>query len=221
MAQREPEPIKDEFALIMIQLLSEHVDLLNAALNAAMIIIWFVYLQIFLVSHRRQSRSVIHIDLGAAEGSKERCLVTNLSSGAIYIQGIVADLGRTGRTSRVIVTERDEIDPDDVDDPLARTNRGTLRAGETVDIGSLDDLIHRARVRLEEDWSFDEIEDVTITVVAISGQAERIVGASKNFHIEREDGVVGFSSNRVLTRQIKPRQTRSEFNSMLREWRFK
>ncbi len=81
----------------MIQFLTDHVDLVNAALNLTMVVIWIAYLQIFLVSHLRQSRSVIHIDLGLADGSLSRCLVTNLSSGAIYVQGIAADLGRDGR----------------------------------------------------------------------------------------------------------------------------
>ncbi|KZY32406.1 hypothetical protein A3731_22185, partial [Roseovarius sp. HI0049] len=186
----------------MVQFLAAHVQLVNAALNAAMIIIWFVYLQIFLISHRRQVRSLIHIDLGTAEGSQKRCLVTNLSAQAIYVQGIAADLGQDGHTSRMIVTEREEIGLDDVEDPMARTNRGTLQPGETRDIGSLEDLIRRAQIRLDEEWTSDQIDNVTITVVAISGQVERIIGASKNFYVDRGASGLQFSPENILTQQI-------------------
>lgn len=204
----------------MIQFLTDHVELVNTSLNLAMVLIWVVYLQIFLVSHRRQSRSVIHIDLSLAEGSCSRCLVTNLSSGAVYVQGIAADLGRDGQTSRIVVTEREEVSEDDVADPMARTNRGTLQPGQTVDIGSLDDLIRRAQIRLDEVWAFDEIESVTITVVGIAGQAERIIGAAKEFRIEHKASAVFFTPQNILTRQIYPRQTRKRFNSLLRERKF-
>jgi len=204
----------------MLQVLSEHIDLLNALLNTAMVVIWVAYLHTFVVGHRRQNRSVIHIDLGAAEGSRSRCLVTNLSSAAIYVQGIAADLVQNGHTSRVAVTERDEIEVKDGDDPLSRTNRGTLQPGQTVDIGSLDDLIRRARIRLDEEWAFRDIESVTITVVGISGQAERIVGAAKQFSIDHRARDARFNAQHVLTRQIRPRQTRGEFNRLLREQKF-
>lgn len=204
----------------MLQTLSDHAPLLNAGLNAAMVLIWVVYLQIFLVGHRRQSRSVIHIDLGSIDGAQARCLVTSLSSGAIYVQGIAADLVRNGHTSRMLITEREEVDQDKVEDPMSRTNRGTLQPGQTVDIGSLDDVIRRAQIRLGEEWTFDEIDSVTITVVAISGQAERIVGAAKEFCVERGDSTIWFSPTKILTRQIRPRQTRKEFNKLLRERKF-
>lgn len=204
----------------MLEFLSNNVQVLNMLLNTAMVVIWVAYLHIFVIGHRRQQRSVIHVDLGAAEGGKSRCLVTNLSSAAIYVQGITADLGRDGQTSRIVVTERDELNPDDVEDPMARTNRGTLQPGQTVDIGSLDDLIRRARIRLDEDWSFDDLDTVTVTVVAISGQAERIVGAAKAFEIEHQTSGPRFSAQHILTRQIRPRQTREEFNRLLREQTF-
>lgn len=204
----------------MIQFLTEHSELVNTSLNFAMVLIWVAYLQIFLVSHRRLSRAVIHIDLGLAEGSGSRCLVTNLGSAAIYVQGIAADLGRDGQKSQMVITEREEVTAEDVSDPMARTNRGTLQPGQTVDIGSLDDLIRRAWIRLHETWSFDEIQHVTITVVGISGQIERIIGAAKEFSIEHTGTAVQFTAQNIMTRQIHPRQTRKTFNNLLRERNF-
>lgn len=206
----------------MIALMSEHAPFLNVIFNGMMVVIWTMYFQVFLVNHLRQARNMIHIDLGAAQGAMSRCLVTNLSSNAIYVQAIIADLSSNGATSRTQITDREEIPLNDGKDPLARTNRGTLYSGQTVDIGSLEDLVSRAQIRLHEDWSSDDIDAVTITVVAISGQIDRIVGASKSFDAEHlEGGGSVFSAKDIMTRQIRPRQTREQFSTMLREQTFR
>lgn len=201
----------------MFGLFVEYADVVNTVLNALMVLIWTAYLHYFMVNQLLQSRSVIHIDIGAAKGAQSRCLVTNLSSNPIYVQGLVADLARDGHVSRTIVTDRNEISEDVVQDPLARTNRGTLQPGETVDIGSLSDLVNRARISLDEDWSTDRISCVTITVVAISGQADRIVGATKSFSAQERAGHVTFAPQNILTHQIRPSQTRAEFSHILRD----
>ena len=167
----------------MLQYLANNVEVLNALLNGLLVVIWAVYLQLFLVNHLRMARSVIHIDIGAAEGERSRCLVTNLGSNPLYVQGIAADFAGNELTARTVITERDEIDENDLEDPLSRTNRGTLQPGQTVDIGSLADMVRRAQIRLQQDWSADQLKHVTITVVALSGQVERVVGRQQDVRL--------------------------------------
>lgn len=201
----------------MLGFLVDHIDVVNAVLNALMVLIWTAYLHIFLINHLRQSSTVIHIDIGAAKGVQSRCLVTNLSSNPIYVQGLVADLVHNGHSCRTIVTDRNEIGEGDVEDPLARTNRGTLQPGETVDIGSLSNLVDRARISLAEEWTADQIDSVTITVVAILGQVDRIVGASKSFIADHNAKRITFSPEKLLTHQMKPGKTREQFSHILRD----
>ena len=201
----------------MLQFLVAHIQVVNVFLNGLLVVIWIAYLQIFLVNHLRQSRSIIHIDIGAAQGAQIRCLVTNLGSNPLYVQGIVADFISEGHSARTVITDRDEIAENDVEDPLARTNRGTLMAGQTVDIGSLADMVHRARIRLEQEWSVDQIQHVTVTVVAVSGHVERLVGATKTFDAEYLNGHINFISQTMLTRQIRPRHARAAFSPLLRD----
>jgi hypothetical protein len=49
----------------VLTFLTEHIEVVNAVLNATMVLIWTVYLQVFLMSHLRQGRNVIHVDLGS------------------------------------------------------------------------------------------------------------------------------------------------------------
>ncbi len=201
----------------MLQFLTQNVELLNLLVNVLLVVIWAVYLQIFLVSHLRQTRSVIHIDIGAADGERSRCLVTNLSSNPLYIQGMVAELFEGDQSARVVVTEREEMDQDDLQDPLKRTNRGTLHPGQTVDIGSLADVVKRAWIRLGREWTVDKLSQVKVTVVAISGQAERVVGASKTFDAQYKQNRSHFVPQNLLTQQIRPRRARAEFRDILRD----
>lgn len=201
----------------MLQVASHHLEMVNAAANALMVLIWTAYLHFFLVNHLRQARSVIHIDIGAAKGARSRCLVTNLSPNPVYVQGIVADLEHDGSRARTVVTERDEIDEDEVEDPLSRTYRGTLHPGATMDIGSLSDLVDRVRIGMQEDWSAEKIDSVTITVVAIPGHVDRIFAASKTFIASERGGIHTFASRNILTHQIRPRRTRAEFSHLLRD----
>lgn len=207
---------------IMIEFVSQHAQVLNVVFNGTMVVIWTLYFQVFLVNHLRQARNMIHIDLGAAQGARSRCLVTNLSSNAVYVQAIIADLSSNGSASRTLITDKEEIPLGDTEDPLSRTNRGTLQPGQTVDIGSLEDLVSRAQIRLHEDWCSDDIDAVAITVVAISGQIDRIVGASKSFDAEHlKGGGSVFTAKNILTQQIRPRQTREQFSKMLRDQSFR
>lgn len=201
----------------MLHFLAQNVDLLNLFLNGLLVVIWAVYLQIFLISHLRQARSVIHIDIGVEDGERSRCLVTNLSSNPLYIQGMVAELSQEGYSARVVITEREEIDENDLQDPLARTNRGTLHPGQTVDIGSLAAVVRRAWIRLGQKWSVDKLSRVTVTVVAITGQAERVVGASKTFEAKYTRDRSHFIPQNLLTHQIRPHRARYIFKDMLHD----
>lgn len=197
--------------------LASHAELANVILNMAMVVIWTVYLQIFLASHLRQARSVIHIDIGAAKGMDKRCLVTNLSSSAIYIQALIADLEVEGESYRTLITEKDEILDRETDDPLSHTNRGTLQHGQTIDIGSLEDVMSRARIRLGQSLASEQVITVAVTVVAVSGQVDRIVAARKAFEVDGTGSSASFIAKNLLTRQFRPRQTRAAFGDLLRD----
>lgn len=89
-----------------------------------------------------------------------------------------------------------------------------------MDIGSLEDLLARARIRLAEDWSRNRIDTVTMTVVGIAGQVDRIVAANKAFDAQKRGKERGFAARELLTREIQPRQTCKAFSRMLSDQSF-
>ncbi|TNC60456.1 hypothetical protein FHG71_22030, partial [Rubellimicrobium roseum] len=76
----------------MLDWLSANSDAVNVVLNLAMLLVWIVYLQVFVSSYRRQRRANILISVGGGSGLDARCLVSNMSEGAIYIRSLVLDL---------------------------------------------------------------------------------------------------------------------------------
>lgn len=187
----------------MLAWAQQHVDLIGAAMNAAMVLIWLVYLHLFLVGFIRQRRTVLHIDRGAAKDENARCIVTNMGSEPAYLVAVVAELVRDDRCDRVLVTDRDEISPENVGRPLEKTNQGPLASGEAVDIGSFWALVERARLRLGLDFTAADLDAMIVTAVAASNQAQRLEAGWKRFNIVKDGEVPRFEPDRVLTRQIR------------------
>jgi hypothetical protein len=183
--------------------IADHSDVINALSNVAIVLIWVVYLQLFLITFRRQSRSSIHIDRGVASDEHARCIVTNMGMEPVYLLAVVVDFGGP-EAARAVVTDRDELAEQDVAVQLDRTNQGPMAQGEARDVGSLADLMRRARRKLDAKIDRTEIDRMRVTVVAIANQGQKLVAARKDFAAEhRPGGVTIFRPSSALTRQIR------------------
>jgi hypothetical protein len=200
----------------MLEWIGARSDVIDTAANVAIVVIWVVYLQVFLVTFRRQRRTSIHIDRGVASDEHARCIVTNMGQEPVYLLAVVVDFGGDGHRQRAVVTDRDELAEKEVSVQLDRTNQGPLAQGEARDVGSLADLMQRARGRLDADIPQAEIERMCVSAVAISNQGEQLVAARKDFEAEhRQDGRVLFTPATVLTRQIRSRWKRRDLLEFL------
>ncbi|MBY6004720.1 hypothetical protein KUV62_12420 [Salipiger bermudensis] len=189
---------------------------LSAVLNAAMLVIWIAYLQLFFVSFRRSNRTVIHIGMAAAQGGDARCLVTNMGSDTAYVLAVKIDLDFGEESRSALVTDRVEDD-----DPLGgdfrdMTSEGPLAGGEALDIGSLRRIVERAARRTGEELTLEQCRAVTITVMVASQQAHRLSGGYKRYEIEGGEGEdLRFRPSDVLTRQIRRRSQRRALRELL------
>ncbi|WP_335946376.1 MULTISPECIES: hypothetical protein [Salipiger] len=189
---------------------------LSAVLNAAMLVVWIAYLQLFFVSFRRSNRTVIHIGLAAARDGDGRCLVTNMGSDTAYVLAVKIDLDFGEESRSAMVTDRVEDDDPLGGDFREKTNEGPLGGGEALDIGSLRRIVQRAAHRTGEELSLEQCRAVTLTVMVASQQAHRMSGGYKRYEIERgDDGEMRFRPSDVLTRQIRGRSQRRELRDML------
>lgn len=183
--------------------IKDNIDVINAGFNGAMVLIWLVYLQIFLVSFQRSNRSIIHIGMVASEDEDARCLITNMGSEAVYLVAVVVDMECGDETYQALVTERVELGKDQVESLRQRSNQGPLKAGEALDIGSFRDIAERAALKLDHALGARDCSAMTVTAAVATHQDLTIKGGYKRFEINHEGEHPTFRSDDLHTRQIR------------------
>lgn len=195
--------------------IEDNVALVSLGTDVGMMLIWLVYLQVFVVSFVRSNRIAIHIGMAASDDPEARCLITNMSTSAVYVLGVTADLESDDGVSRVLVTDRLELRRDELSNPRDRTNQGPLGAGEARDIGSFRNLTERAALRLGHEMPVESIRSMTLTVVVATHEATDLQGGYKRFDVEWIGERAVFSSSDVLTRQVRSYWRRRRLRRLL------
>ncbi|MCB5175230.1 hypothetical protein [Microvirga lenta] len=185
-------------------------QVIGALANIAMLFVWIAYLQVFVSSYRRQKRSSIMINRGAGSGLEARCLISNMSAEAIYIESLIATVEtKEGRWSCPVT----ELQEGRSDLELA-TRQGPVQAGQFVDIGSFRSLIEpvlrpgagpRGAVAAD---GLDGPAAVEIKVIAVHGSEDLLAGAIRRFDLIRQEGRLLLRGHTVGTQQIRSRRQR-------------
>jgi hypothetical protein len=186
----------------MLHWITQNSDFLQVVLNALMVLIWVIYLQIFLVSYRRQGRADILINLGSGTGRPSRFFVSNLSLEPVYLLDVLVELTREDGAHEADITERAETSGAQLNSPTEATNQGPLKSGEFIDIGSVDDLLERASLQLN-DVDLKRITSFAITVVVHTASTPDIVGARRCFRVCRRGGEIKILPAQVAATQIR------------------
>ena len=183
--------------------LQQNAQLISLWANLAMVLIWLTYLQLIYMGFRRSNRAVIHIDRATADSEEARCLVANMGADPVYVLAVKVDLDCADGAREALVTDRLEQDGPLGGDFREGTNKGPLRGGEVVDIGSFSAIVERAARQMGEEIRGDSCRSVEITVVVAAQQAHKLLGGYKRFAVEGEPGSpLRVRSDDVLTRQI-------------------
>lgn len=206
----------------MFEWITAHEKTINTLVNLGMLIVWISYLHVFISSYRRQNRANILINRGAGAGLNGRCLVSNMSADAIYVESIVATLETIDGDMTCPITELiGQEEKNVLPDLKLDTRQGPLLAGHVRDIGTFHSLI--AHVLQHEDSHRNAIEHfiqqslraVQITVVAVYGSEDLLVGARRRFEIVRTGGDLGLKACTVSAEQIRSRRERKAINTLL------
>jgi len=208
----------------MLNWLSEYSDVVDVALNAAMLLVWIAYLQVFVSSYRRQRQANILISVGGGSGLDARCLVSNLSQGAIYVRSLLLDLTTAEGISSHSVTEIEDLEdwkgPTDLN---LWTRQGPLDPGSVRDMGPframLDHAIRAGHAPTEQ-AAFSApnmIEEVRVTVIAHYGPEDLLVAAEQSYTLHHRNGSTWLSPQAVTSRQIRSRGEREQLRARLEQ----
>ncbi|MBZ8134178.1 hypothetical protein [Afifella sp. IM 167] len=202
--------------------ISENSSAIAAVTSVGTLLVWLVYLQLILSNFRRQRRSTILINRGAGSGLGGHCLISNMSTSAVYLTSIIATMKTEDRTFQHALTDLRELDETMKGDPRSIFKQGPLQPGEYLDIGTFRDLIQQMGESEDgpaqgEDWA-SVVESLELTAVAVYGSDDLLVGSRRTFELRKdEDGRTSVCPTTLDSVQIRSRRERRKIGALLQE----
>lgn len=200
---------------------------LSALTSVGMLLIWGVYLQLLLHNFRTQRRPQVIINRGRGSDINALCLISNMSSEAVFIETLFARLNTSKGCWMSDVT--DVLDQqgqssrrggEDAAETLSNvTRQGPMGAGEYMEAGVFGTLLQQiAReqgITLDENFctsdSDIELHSLEVGVIAIFGTESGPIGAVRKFNLEWDDhGSIQLKPDTRVTRQLRSRKGRHE-----------
>jgi hypothetical protein len=185
-------------------------QVIGALANIAMLFVWIAYLQVFVSSYRRQKRSSILINRGAGFGLEARCLISNMSAEAIYIESIIATAetaeGRWSLPVTELLEGRSDLD--------LKTRQGPLQAGRFIDIGSFQKLMEPVLQKTKgpggavTSAGLENLVSFEIKIIAVHGSEDLLTGAIRRFDLIQRQHRLLLRGHAVGTHQIRSRRER-------------
>lgn len=129
----------------MLSWLQNHSQLISVGVNAAMMLLWLVYLRLFMKTIRKSERSSILITRGGGERASAHCMICNMSAQIIYVMSVnVTVRSENGTAGQPITDIRRPSETGTGGDVREHTHQGPLDAGEMMDLGTFESIIERA-----------------------------------------------------------------------------
>jgi hypothetical protein len=183
--------------------LAANSDVLSVLSSLAMLLVWIVYLQLFLLDYRRGRRPKILINRGIGDGLGSRCLLSNMSAEPIYIHSLVAELASADRRFSAPVTDLVGSDAEPGSDLRSATLQGPVAHGDFLDVGTFKSILGRAGWDPAAALADSEPNALTLTALATYGSERLIVGATRRFVIENGDGGWTIRPSTAETEQVR------------------
>ncbi|WMT92801.1 hypothetical protein [Pelagibacterium sp. H642] len=204
----------------MLQWISDNSEVLNLVANWAMVLIWIVYLQVFLLSFRRQTLPKIVINRAAGSTLDAACFVSNMSSDAIYIESVLVEIGAGDDTLGCTITDFEFFDGEKgSDDPKLRTYQGTLGPSQYTSLGKFEDLIASVARRTGHDVenlkSAGGPITVEITIIADYASEDQLIGARRKFRATWEGDHWKLIAETTETQQIRSPRERKRISELI------
>lgn len=192
--------------------IADNHQIISVLVNIAMLLVWIAYLQVFVSSYRRQKRSNILINRGAGAGLEARCLISNMSAEAIYIESLIATVATSDGHWSYPVTEllegRSDLD--------LKTRQGPVQSGQVVDIGAFKTLIEPGLHKFAGLQGAEHLAIVTafeLKVIAVHGSEDLLTGAIRRFDLIRKQDQLLLKGHVVGTYQIRSRKEREQLRA--------
>lgn len=172
--------------------LNDNAQAISAVASICTLFVWVFYAQLLYNGYVRQRRPRVIINRGRGIGVDAICLISNMSSEAIYIQHLVAVLHTHKSSYSLDVVEyqqrggEEQKDEQQSQETSYRTHQGPLASGDYLNIQSFGDIVNQVK----DYWEIDDNQlqekniQLEIRVIAIYGSEDMPTGASRTFNLD-------------------------------------
>lgn len=180
--------------------LNDNAQAISAVASICTLFVWVFYAQLLYNGYVRQRRPRVIINRGRGIGVGAVCLISNMSSEAIYIQHLVAVLHTQKRSYSLDVVEyqqhRGEQQKGKSQEPSYHTHQGPLASGDYLNIQTFGDIVNQVKDywEIDDDLLQEQNIQLEIRIIAIYGSEDMPTGASRTFNLD-----LNASPNRQLT----------------------
>jgi hypothetical protein len=164
--------------------LNDNAQAISAVASICTLFVWFFYAQLLYNGYVRQRRPRVIINRGKGIGVDAICLISNMSSEAIYVQHLVAVLHTQKCSYSLDVVEYQQRGSEQ-QDASYRTHQGPLASGDYLNIQSFGDIVNQVQAYWEIDDNLLRGQNIQleIRVIAIYGSEDMPIGASRTFNL--------------------------------------
>lgn len=187
---------------------------ISAAAAVLTMVIWVLYFQLLLNSYRHRIRPKININRGGGLSSSSRCVITNMSAEAVYVDAVILTL-KNGEKQRVCSLSDLDVSPSADKDLRPQLFQGPLASGEFIDIGSFDELIESAE---EGGTIASDTKSIEVMVIGTYTADDGLIAAERRYDLPRKDGQCLLKPVTFSTRQVRSRWERRKIKQFILEW---
>ncbi|MGY8527183.1 hypothetical protein [Paracidovorax citrulli] len=189
-----------------MQWIADHSQMIAALTSIGTLLVWVIYLQVFVLSYRRQLRATLLITRGPGDALEASCFLTNMSSGPVYVLSVFVTLETSDGTVVRSATNLLDRDSEGLSRPLERTRQGPLQPGSIRDMGSFQRLMGQALYEVEKRPK--HVQALTVVVLGVYGSEDLPVGARRRFRLTTSGDRVELHACSVDTEQVRRRRER-------------
>lgn len=202
--------------------LIEHHAVIASYAGVGTLAIWGVYLHLLLQSHRRQRKPMLLISKDGSEGLSARCMVTNMSQEAVYIESVVVELRCGSDCTTAYITEAEDIRT--AGNPIGwekLTRQGPLKSGTMTDMGTFDCILDYLARSSDAGPVFlgsalaEDPHSCDISILGFYGSEDLLIGATRRFVFDGSGAELTLKTASVDTRQIASQRERRRLSRQL------
>ncbi len=206
----------------MLDWLAENNAALNVILNAAMLVVWLIYLQVFLGTYLLARKPRLIVNRAGGNDLDAVILVSNMSQEPVYVQNLYCTVHTSDGSFSATITDREVIQKHGKDQPNGVTNHGPLSRGQFMSVGTFGKLLEITAEKADagpRDLADLErsIRSIEIMAVAAFGGDDLEIAAIREYRLGTEAKPWLVIPVGPETRQVSSRRERKQIRAMIED----